>query len=101
MFPQPEGGDGPELRLVRGLSPRSQAGPAWPLQSEDTESQGPPPPPPPPHPSNYIKLQPEDVDDYEDWPDDVSSNEAWGYCDRKCHVSMHSLEAKTLQEVLR
>ena len=56
---------------------------------------------PPPRPPRHHHLQAEDVDDYDDWPDDVSSNAAWGYCDKKCHVSMESLKAQTLQEVLR
>ena len=58
-----------------------------------------PPPPPPAPPPDHIYLQPEDVDDYEDWPDDVSSYQAWGYCDKKCHIPIDSLQAKTLQEV--
>ena len=48
---------------------------------------------------NLPKYEDLDYEDYENWPDDVSSNAAWGYCDKKCHVSASNLEANVLQEV--
>ena len=61
------------------------------------------------HNLNFQKGQPgfcdgtdyEDADYDENTPDDVSYYKSWGYCDKKCHISVRDLGATVLQEVAK